>query len=168
MHKIGEYVVYGGNGVMSVVDIREEQFSDSLRSYYVLREVGSNFESLTYVPADNEKLVSQMRPLLTKDEIFEVLRSVNDAPDCEWAKDSRARTEIFRKIMESGDRLKIMAMIRTIHKAGLVREAEGKKNFISDENAMNKARKILFSEFSLVLGIPEEEVLEFIMNEIEK
>ena len=168
MHKIGENVVYGGNGVMTVVDIREERFGDSLRSYYVLREVGAHSESLTFVPTDNEKLVSQMRVLLTKNEIIEVLHSAKNTPDCEWAKDSRSRTECFKRIMESGDRAKIVSMIRTIYNAGLRREDEGKKNFISDENAMHKAEKLLYSEFSLVLGIPEEEVPEFIKEEMER
>ena len=168
MHIIGELVVYGGNGVMRVVDIREEQIGDTLRSYYVLRDVSSNSESLTFVPTGSEVLVSQMRPLLTKDEIIDVIRLANSAPDCAWAKESRARTEIFRKIIESGDRVKLLSMIRTIFNAGQRREAEGKKNFISDENAKLKAEKLITSEFSIVLGIPEEEVLEFIEKEMNK
>ena len=168
MHKIGENVVYGGNGVMTVVDIREERFGDESRSYYVMREVGSNSESLTFVPTDNEKLVAQMRPLLTKDEILDILHTVKDEPDCAWMKDSRSRSELFRNIMESGDRRKIIAMIRTIYRAGLRREEEGKRNFLSDENAMHKAEKLLYSEFSVVFGIPEEEVPEFVKKEIEE
>lgn len=168
MHKIGDYVVYGGNGVMSIVDIREECFGNCPRCYYILRDVNSNSASLTYVPVDNEALVAQMRSLLTKDEIFSVIRSVKDLGDCEWAKDSRSRAEIFKKITESGDRGSIIAMIRTIYNAGLVRESEGKKNFISDENAMIKAKKLLVSEFSLVLEITEEETLEFLKKEFAK
>ena len=168
MHKIGENVVYGSNGVMTIVDIREERFGADLRSYYVLRECGSRSESLTFVPTDNEKLVSQMRPLLTKEEIVAVIRTSRTSPDCEWAKDSRSRTECFRQIMESGDRVKIISMIRTIYNAGIRREDEGKKNFLSDENAMHKAEKLIYSEFSLVLGIPEEEVPAFINAEMEK
>lgn len=168
MYKIGEYVVYGGNGVMTVVDIREEPFGGEVRSYYVLREVGTNSASLTFVPTDNERLVSLMRPLLTRDEIYEVIHSLKSLSDCNWAKDSRSRSELFRQIMESGDRGSILAMIRTIYKAGLRREEEGKKNFISDENAMHKAEKLVYSEFSLVLGIPEETIPELIKTETEK
>ena len=168
MHKIGELVVYAANGVMRVVDIREERCGDILRSYYVLRDVSSNSESLTFVPTDNELLVAQMRPLLTKDEILDAISVAKSAPACEWAKDSRSRTEIFRRILESGDRAQIIAMIRTIFNAGLRREAEGKKNFISDENAKQKGEKLIHSEFSIVLGLPEEEIPEFIKNEMNK
>ena len=168
MYKVGEYLVYGGYGVMTVVDIREETFGRDTRSYYVLREVGSHADSLTYVPADNETLTAQMRPLLTKEEILDVFRVAKELPDCEWAKDSRGRTEIFRRITESGDRARIIAMIRTIFNAGLRREAEGKKNFISDENAKQKAEKLIHSEFSIVLGIPEEDIPGFIEEEMNK
>ena len=168
MRKIGEYVVYGGNGVMVVVDIKEESFGGVTRSYYVLRDVSSNSESLTYVPTDSAVLVSQMRPLLTKDEVLNVIKNAKDASDCEWAKDNRARTEIFKRILESGDRVKLISMIRTIYNAGLKREAEGKKNFVSDENAKQRAEKLIFSEFSIVLEMPETEVSEFIKKEMNK
>ena len=168
MHKIGDNVVYGGNGVMTVIDIREEMFADTERSYYVLREALGRSESLTYVPLDNEALVSQMRPLLTKEEVMSVISSSVSAPDCQWASDSRSRTECFRRIMESGDRAKILAMIRTIKDAGIRREEEGKKNFVSDENAQHKAEKLIAAEFSIVLGIAEEEVFEFIKKQVEK
>ena len=168
MREIGEYVVYGGSGVMTVVDIKEECFGGASRSYYVLRDVSSSSESLTYVPTDSEALVSQMRPLLSRDEIFLVLKSAVALPDCEWAKDSRARTEIFKRILESGDRARILSMIRTIYNAGLKREAEGKKNFVSDENAKQRAEKLIFSEFSIVLEMPETEVSEFIKKEMNK
>ena len=73
MHKIGDKIMYGAGGVMTIVDIREESILDISRSYYVLRPTLSKTESLTFVPADNEKLVSAMRPLLTKEEIFGIM-----------------------------------------------------------------------------------------------
>ena len=76
MRNIGEYVLYGAAGVMTIVDIREESIGDISRSYYVLRSASSRTDSLTFVPADNEKLVGAMRPLLTADELD---RLISDA-----------------------------------------------------------------------------------------
>ena len=166
MHSIGDKVVYGANGVMSIVDIREECVADIVKKYYVLRANGAHSDSLTFVPVDNEKLVRAMRPLLTKDEILELLHSVNVDEECEWVRDNRARSERFKNIMNSGDRAQIISMIHSIYKTGLRRGEEGKKNFLVDENAMHKAEKILYSEFSIVLGIPEDEVPAFIEREI--
>lgn len=164
MHKIGDQIMYGASGVMTIVDIREESIGDACRSYYVLRPTLSRSESLTFVPADNERLVSAMRPLLTREEIISLIHFSKDATPVDWINESRARQESFKRIMESGDRGMLISMIRAIDENAKRREAEGKKNFLSDENARAKAEKLLYSEFSVVLGIPEDRVLEFIEN----
>ncbi len=157
MYKIGDKIMYGANGVMTIVDIRDESFGDVTRSYYVLRPTLSKNESFTFVPTENEQLVSAMRPLLTKDEILSLLHSAKELPPIEWVNENRARQEYFKRIMESGDRAKMISIIRAINESGQRREAEGKKNFITDENAKAKAEKLLYTEFSIVLGIDEEE-----------
>lgn len=166
MHKIGDKIMYGAGGVMTIVDIREESVGDVSRCYYILRPTLARVESFTYVPVDNEKLVSAMRPLLSVEEIISLIRSAKDMSPIDWVNENRARQEYFKKIMESGDRAKLIAMIRAIDENGMRREAEGKKNFLSDENARAKAEKLLHSEFSVVLGIPEEEVAAFVEGEI--
>lgn len=167
MHRIGDNIIYGANGVMTIVDIREETIGDVSRGYYVLRPALTNSDSLAFVPTDNERLVSSMHSLLTREEIITLLSEAKNAPSINWIKENRARQEYFKKIMESGDRAKIIAMIRAINKSAALREAEGKKNFLSDENAKAKAEKLLLSEFSIVLGIPEEEIPAFIEREIQ-
>lgn len=164
MHKIGDNIIYGGNGVMTIVDIREESIGDISRSYYVLRPAVSRSNSLTFVPTDNERLVSSMYSLLTKDEVIELIKASRDVPPIDWVNENRARQEHFKKIVESGDRLKMFSMIRAIDECGKRREAEGKKNFLADEGIRARAEKLLHSEFSLVLGIPEDEVTTFIEN----
>lgn len=167
MHKIGDMIVYAANGVMTIVDIREESVGDVSRNYYVLRPTLAKSESLTFVPVDNERLVAAMRPLLTKDEIISLLHSVNGLPPIEWVNETRARQEYFKKIMESGDRGRMISMISAITENGIRREAVGKKNFLSDENAKQRALKLLYSEFSVVLGIPEEDVPSFVEREMQ-
>ena len=166
MHKIGEKILYGTSGVMTIVDIREESFGGVSRSYYVLKSAVRHSDSLTYVPTDNEKLVTAMRPLLTEEEIKSLIRSAKDVAPIDWVPENRARSEYFKKIMESGDREKMIAMIVAIDENAKRREAEGKKNFLSDENARQKAEKLLHTEISVVFGIPEEDVPAFIENEL--
>lgn len=165
MHSIGDVVVYGSSGVMRVVDISEESFAGQTHRYYVLCGGASNLNSKTFVPLDNEKLVAQMRPLVTKEEILDILHNMDRYPEPEWIPDTRARQEMFKSIIESGDRGRIIAMIRSIQRTGLRRNAEGKKNYLSDENLMNKAQRILYTELSIVLGISEDEVVDFIERE---
>ena len=104
MHKIGDRIMYGASGVMTIVDIREESFGGACRSYYVLAHPSAKTESQIFVPTDSERLVSMMRPLLTKEEIFELFSSSATLPEVQWIEANRARQEHFKKILESGDR----------------------------------------------------------------
>ena len=168
MFKIGDNVVYGSNGVMTVVDERDESFGDEVRRYFVLHPYGSSAESFVFVPMDNERLVSLMSPLLSREDYISIFRSLNGLPDCEWRKDGRSRAETFKSILDSCDRSAIMAMIRTIYKMGALRTSVGKKNFVSDENALRKAERILATEISIVFEIGESEVKDMVLREIEK
>lgn len=158
MHKIGDKIIYGASGVMTIVDIREESVGDVSRSYYVLIPTNGRSTSLTFVPADNEKLLSSMYPLLTKDEARELIRKSREVEPIGWINENRARGEFFKRVMESGDRLQMYAMIRAIDESAKRREAIGKKNFLTDETARHKAIRLLYSEFAIVFDIPEEEV----------
>lgn len=162
MYVIGEKVVYGAQGVMEIVDIVDQTIGDATRRYYVLREYSSPSSSLTYVPVDNEMLVANIQPLLTEQEVVEVIRLSKSSIQLEWVEENRARSEMYKRILATADRAKILAMINLVTETGLRREEEGKKNYIADENIMKKAQKMINAEFSIVLGIPEDEVEEFI------
>ena len=164
MHKIGEKVVYGSFGVMEIVDKRIEKVIDISREYYILESVGGGGGSQTFVPVDNEKLVANMRPLLTKEEVIEFVRSLDSVQPAEWISDNRARSERFKSLIESGDRAGMVSMIKLVRLTGIRRAEEGKKNYLVDENAMNKAEKLLNSEIATVMGISLEEVPDFIKN----
>ena len=162
MYGIGDRVVYGAFGVMEIVDVVEQTFGGEAKKYYVMREYSSQSSSLTYVPLDNELLLSQMKPLLTVEEIVEAIRLAKAAVPLEWVEDNRARSEKYKKMLSTADRALLLAMIETVYQTGLKREAEGKKNYIADENSMNRAIKLISTEFALVLGIPEADVPEYV------
>lgn len=164
MYAVGDKVLYSSIGVMEIVDIVDMTVADETKKYYVMKEYASMSTSLTYVPLDNEILISNIKPILKKDEVVDVIRAAKSAEPIEWIEDNRARSENYKKILASLDRVRIMAMIDTIAATGRRREEEGKKNYIADETSMKKAEKLISTEFSLALGISESEVSEFIEN----
>ena len=164
MYEIGDKVVYGALGVMEVVDIADQTVGDVTRKYYVMREYASPTNSLTYVPLENETLVAQIKPLLTKEEIYEAVRTAKASPLIDFVEENRARSEMYKGILSSGDRVRILSMIQTVYMTGVRRESEGKRNFIADENIVKRAEKNIAVEFSLVLGISEDGLNEFIMG----
>lgn len=162
MRKVGEKIIYGAGGVYEIVDIKDECVLGITRTYYVLCAVGDKPDNLLFVPMDNEKLTATMRELLSYDEVMRLIKETAATPPCELSGDSRTRAEKFRKIMEQGDRREIIALIKALYKNGEDRRSMGKKSYTADDNMMQKAQKALYSEFSAVLGISEDEVAEFI------
>ena len=164
MRKIGENILYGASGVMTIVDIREESVVDVSRKYYVLRSANSRSDSLTFVPADNERLVGAMRSLLTREELDGLFATAPSVEPCAWIEGNRPRSESFKQIMDSGDRKGMIAMVKAIDNHGIIRSEEGRKNFLSDETAKQKALKLLASEIAIVLGISDDEAIEMAEN----
>ena len=165
MLKIGEKIIYPSVGVMTLVDIREEIIDGQGKRYFVLRQDGAPSSSLTFVPCDNDSLVRQMRPLVTREEANLMLDKVLLEEGEEWIEDSRQRSEYFKRVLESGDRFAILLMIKSIYKNGVERGKEGKKNYLADENVLKRAEKMIYSEFSTVLGISESEIARHVRNE---
>ncbi|MBR2714935.1 MAG: CarD family transcriptional regulator, partial [Ruminococcus sp.] len=60
MFAVGDTVIYGSVGVCKISDITENKLTGVVRKYYVLKQIDS-YESVIYVPVDNEKLTSRMR-----------------------------------------------------------------------------------------------------------
>lgn len=163
MFEIGTNVTYGAHGVYTVEDIRLEDFLGEKKKYYVLCDANRKNRDRVFVPCDNEYLVSQMKKILSKDEVLALIASVPAAP-MEWIEDNRARSEHFKEILSRADRRELLHMAKTIYLRKALLASHGKRIFISDENILARAEKALFDEFAFVLGISLEEVLPFVIE----
>ena len=155
MFSVNDCVVYGSSGVTRIVDITKECVGGEPREYYVLTNVFGATDSKTFVPVDNEKLVSSMRHVKSKEEMEKVISTV-DLPQVAWVKDTRARSERFRLIIESTDVSLMISMLKTIKETERQRLADGKNPFVTDTLALQKAVRILSSEISLAFSVDEE------------
>lgn len=168
MHVIGEKVLYSSNGVMEIADIRDEEIGDTVRRYYVLNKLGSTSAAQIFVPVDNERLVRNMLPILTKEEALDIISRASEISELDWPTSSRVRADKFQSVLDSGDREKIIALIKSIHNNGVRRKLEGKRNYLSDDTLMGRAKRLIYSELALVLGKSEEELGDFIVENSEQ
>ena len=161
---IGEYVSYGINGMCNIEDIRPMQLSQSVEKmmYYILRPE-SNPKSTIFVPVNNQKLVSKMRDLMTKDEINAMLVRMKDRT-LEWEKDVRFRTESFHEILNNGVNQDLILMIRCLHRKRQELVQLGKKLPARDSNTLKTAERLVEEEFAHVLHIKCEEVSDYIRD----
>ena len=161
---IGEYVSYGINGMCNIEDIRPMQLSQSVEKmmYYILRPE-SNPKSTIFVPVNNQKLVSKMRELMTKDEINAMLVRMKDRT-LEWEKDVRFRTESFHEILSNGVNQDLILMIRCLLRKRQELVQLGKKLPARDSNTLKTAERLVEEEFAHVLHIKCEEVSDYIRD----
>ena len=161
---IGEYVSYGINGMCNIEDIRPMQLSQSVEKmmYYILRPE-SNPKSTIFVPVNNQKLVSKMRELMTKDEINAMLVRMKDRT-LEWEKDVRFRTESFHEILSNGVNQDLILMIRCLHRKRQELVQLGKKLPARDSNTLKTAERLVEEEFAHVLHIKCEDVSDYIRD----
>lgn len=165
MFDVGTQIIYGVSGVCDINDIRTENFGDEDKLYYVLNPINDK-DAIIYVPVNNPKSVSKMKPVLTKDEVLEMVHSM-PATEIYEEENSKNRKELYNRILKSGDRKELVKLIKTVYFQKGEREKAGKKIWAADENAMKKAEKILYEEISFVMNIAYDEVVSFIKAENE-
>lgn len=165
MFEIGQYIVYGSNGVCKVTDIGHVEMEgiSKDRLYYTLEPCYSK-GSRIMTPTDNTKTI--MRNLITKEEADQLIDSVEEV-DVLWIADERKRDEAYKQVIAKCDCLELVRVIKTIYLRKQKRLAAGKKVTISDERFFKLAEDNLYSELAIVLGVSKEEAREYMINRIE-
>ncbi len=165
MFAIGNYVVYGSNGVCRIEEIRRENFSGEDKDYYILTPTDDP-KMVIYVPTDAPALTGQMRQLLSPEELTSLIRQSGTDDTLEWINDPRGRNEMFRQILQSGDRRLLFRMLRTIHQRREYQATQGRKLYAADELAFQRGEKLLHGEIAAILKIHPDEVQEYIRSQL--
>lgn len=165
MFEIGEYIVYGIKGVYRIEDITHIDISgaDKDRLYYVLAPIGENGGKI-YAPTDNQKVV--MRKVITKDEAN---RLIEEMPQIEllWVPDDKQREAKYKEALGTCDYRAWVSIVKTLYLRKQERTAQGKKITALDERYMRTAENELYSELSVTLGIPKNEMEDYIREKLE-
>lgn len=161
---VGSHVLYGKMGVCLVHEQRTMKIGKESSLYYVLCPI-SDGRSSVYVPCDNEELVARMRPLLTREEI-DALLSGADEERLQWIDDRNARSDLYRSVAADGDRRRLIRVICCLFRKKHERQEAGKRLSTMDESALQDCVRLIDEEFSLVLGIPRTDVMDYILERL--
>ena len=166
MYKIGSIVVYGTEGLCKICDITERTFGKETREYYVLQPLDNQGETV-FVPKNGEKVLSRMRPILTKNKAEELLEAP-PADYVDWIPNDRERQQHYKQVLLCGSGEEILKMTRTLYLHQIKLLEQKKKLHAADERLLKEAEKMLFEELAYVFGITVEEVLPLIIKRKEK
>lgn len=160
MFEVGDYIVYGLNGVCKVEEVGPMESSSDLseKLYYTLLPVYVS-GSRIITPVDNKKV--KMRPIITKPEVMEL---INNMKQCEplWIDADREREEVYRQAIKDTNSFALIRMIKALYLRKESRLAEGKKATASDEKYFKLAEESLYGEFAIALDMDRKDVNEYI------
>lgn len=164
MFSKNDYIIYGTTGVCKVIDIVKKKFNTNIeREYYVLKPAYDP-NSTIYAPIDNTTI--NKRKIMTVKDVYELIRSMPDNETI-WIDDINLRKEKYTDILKKGDTIALIKLIKTLYLEKEKKKNEGKKLYVGDEKIMSEAQRLLHEEFALVLNIKVDEVIPFILGELE-
>ena len=166
MYQVGDKVVYGIHGVCMVVD-QEERLVDRKRVTYLALEPVGQGGSRYLVPTHNAAAMAKLRHMLSKEELEALMDSEEVCVDS-WIKDENQRKQTYRELISSGDRARLMQMVRTLYRHRKAQAAAGRKCHLCDENFLRDAERLLVGEFSIVLGMEPEQAKQYIRNKLKE
>ena len=166
MFEKNQLIMCGGHGVCRVVDVTGNPIDrlDKVRKYYVLEPV---FEkgSTVYTPVDNNKVI--MRRIMNKEEAEELVDKITEI-NTVWIQEEKNREQMYKEAIRTYDCRSLVQIIKTLYLRKQDRLKEGKKVLSSDEQYLRKAEELLYSEMSLALSIPKDEVGAYIKKAVHR
>ena len=162
----GELIMCGGHGVCRVIDITGNPIerSDRNKKYYVLEPVFEKASTI-YTPVDNDKIV--MRRIMNREEAEKLIAQITEI-DTVWIQEEKRREQTYKDAIRTYDSRSLVQIIKTLYKRKRSRINEGKKVLSSDEQYLHKAEELLYSEMSLALSIPKDQVEAYIVEAVKK
>lgn len=166
MFKKGDYIVYGSTGICVIEDITTMDLPgiSKERLYYVMLPYHRNGNRI-FTPVDNPKM--KLRRILTKEETLEL---IDEIPSLEQVRivEEKLREQKYKEYIRSCECRNWIRMIKTLYHRNQERTSQGKKITATDERYFKLAEENLYTEFSISLDIPKNEVQAYIAERIEK
>lgn len=163
MHRANEYVSYGTQGICQIEAIRSirfEGYSDA-REYYVLHPI-AQAQSSIFVPVNNPRLTGRMRPVLSPEDIDQVLSDIK-GQRLAWIKDRKQRTELFHRILTERKPEELLLLAACLYRHA---QEEPKGLSSSDAQALKTAEATIEQEFAFSLQLGPQTVGEYIREKL--
>lgn len=156
----GDYIVYGSTGICQVMGVTTMNI-DGIpkdRLYYILRPEGQR-DGKIFTPVENGKLV--MRRLMTQKEAEDLISEIPEIETLDIS-DDKLREEKYKECLRTCESLEMIRIIKTIYLRRKDCFAQGKKITATDERYLKQAEENLYSELSMLLGVPKSDMEEYI------
>lgn len=165
MYQIGEFIVYGNNGVCEVVDIGPINIGGVNKNteYYTLKPIHETGN--IFVPTDTSVFI---RRVSTYDEVQNLIKSIPSINEIEYdEKNARLLQMHYMKLLETHECENLLTILAITESKKSIALKSGRKFGQIDDKFMKIARSLIDDEFSVALGIDKGNVEEYIKEKIE-
>lgn len=159
MPQEGSFISYCGHGVCRIDGLRKMNFGKGEQDYLVIAPLSEKGATI-YLSADNPKIQTKIRPVLTKAEIDSVLAGIR-SEQMTWIEDRKARVARFQQILSQSEPRSLLLMAFCLQAR---REEKGLPS--SELDILHKAQNIIEQEFSFALELPKQEIRQYIYDRV--
>ena len=161
MYQIGEKIIYGGNGVCVIDEIKviETPHTGEAQQYYVIRPMFQDCK--ISVPVDTTVF---MRPVISQAEAEDLVDSIPRVEVEPYYNSALRQLQEYYDAKINTHRCEDLSM--SLHRKKL-RMLEQKRKFGAiDERYMKRAEELLFGELAAALEIQRDEVRQYIEDRL--
>nr|AHF23685.1 CarD family transcriptional regulator [uncultured bacterium Contig1532b] len=115
---------------------------------------------------DNPAQTDKIKPIMTEKEADEFIKSL-PVTGMEWIEDRNRRKEAFTRVLSSGTRSEIAALIELVISHRKLLENEGRKLNAQDERALDEAMRRIDNELAVIKGVEPQVIQEQIISMID-
>ena len=164
MFHVGEFIVYGINGICRVEEIGTPKISgvDKHRDYYPLAPIYR--EGKVFTPVDSKVF---MRPVITREEALALIDRIPQMT-AEVYENSNLRflNEHYQQCIQNYTCADLLQLIKDVRAKRQKMTERGKKLGLVDERYMKRAEEMLHGELAVALNMTREQVPQFIADEL--
>lgn len=163
--QVNDYIFHGGSGVCIVEDIcvpKHMHGADAKRKYYRLHPI-YEAGSVIYTPVDHAQTF--VRPILTRREAEQLIRQLPDIEPLHIPNEKLKESQ-YRELLRTNRCDAWLQLIKTLYLRTQARKNDGKRPCQSDEKYLQLAERLLYGELAIPLGIPKEQVCDYIAEHV--
>lgn len=167
MFEKGSLMIYDTTGVCRVEDIGVPAglpVANKDKKYYKLAPVFGT--GTIYIPVDTKVF---MRPVISKSEAENLIRKIPEIREdiCD-THNQKVLEDHYKASLMTHECEDLIQLIKTVYMKKKNLERTGKKTGKTDTQYMKRAKTLLHEELSIALGIPVDEVEDYITKAVEE
>ena len=166
MFQKDDYVFYESEGICKIADIQLAPLDGmpSDRQYYILQSVHDR-NGMIYIPVDSEKVF--LRKLLNREEAQKLMDEIKQVSVIEESNAKLLRTK-YIEAMHTHDPLEWVRVIKTVYKRMNADPQKPQRLSETERSFAENAKRYLYTELALALGLQEKEMEAYIIDYIQK